>query len=163
MRIDPEPPVKNEVVTLSGVLFLSANDAVKAVHDDYLYWTGRLTDTSLQLSYGVIAANWAAFGSVQGILGSFWSKVSVALVVIGLSLSVAGAKWMGELHGKRLDYASADALRWEAEFRANTGKPGPWPFTRQIELSGTLLRSARSWLSLAAGLSFLIALLARWT
>jgi hypothetical protein len=149
-------------VTPSGVLFLSANDAVKAVHDDYLYWTGRLTDTSLQLSYGVIAANWAAFGSVQGILGSFWSKVSVALVVIGLSLSVAGAKWMGELHGKRVDYA-ADALRWEAEFRANTGKPGPWPFTRQIELSGTLLRSARSWLSLAAGLSFLIALLARWT
>src|SRR6185369_4784476 len=117
----------------------TATDAVKAVREDYLYWTGRLTETSLQLSYGVIAANWAAFGSVNGILNSLWSQLSLVLVIASLGMSVAGAKWMGELHRKRIDYA-ADANRWNAEFQAHSGKPGPWPFTRGIEASGRWLR-----------------------
>jgi hypothetical protein len=119
-----------------------------------------LTETSLQLSYGVIAANWATFG-VNGILGSFWSKLSVALVIVGLGLSVAGAKWMGELHRKRVDYASS-ASRWNAEFQAQSGQPGDWPFTKTIVVSGRALRAAKSWLSLSAGVSYVIALLYHW-
>jgi len=55
----PNAPLAN--VVTSGALYQSANEALKAVQDDYLYWTEKLTDTSLQLSYAVIAE-----------LGSLW-------------------------------------------------------------------------------------------
>jgi hypothetical protein len=79
-------------ISTTDSLYKSAHEALKVVHDDYLYWTGKLTDTSLQLGYAIIAANWAVFGSVDKILKNPWSKLSVALVIIGLDLSVAGAK-----------------------------------------------------------------------
>jgi hypothetical protein len=161
---EPDGPVRSSApladTSANGVLYGSPNKALEAVREDYLYWSGRLTDTSLQLSYAVIAANWAVFGSVDGILKSFWSKLSVALVIVGLGLSLAGAKWMSELHRKRIDYA-ANAPRWAGEFRDNTGKRSAWPFTSQIETLGRIFREAKTWLSLAAGLSFLVALLAR--
>src|ERR1035437_7007423 len=89
------PTAPLAVLSTAEDLYKSPSDALKAVHKDYLYWTGKLSDTSLQLSYALIAANWAAFGSVNGILASFWSKLSVALVIIALGVSVAGAKWVG--------------------------------------------------------------------
>src|SRR5687768_2629279 len=82
----------------TAVLYASHSDALRAVRDDYLYWTGKLTDTSLQLSFAVIAANWATFGNIDQILGSWWAKFSLALVISSLGISVVGAKWMGELH-----------------------------------------------------------------
>jgi len=45
-------------------LYASASDGLKQVRDDFLYWTGRLTDSSFQLSFALIAGNWAAFGSL---------------------------------------------------------------------------------------------------
>lgn len=62
----------------NDVLYQNPNDALKAVREDYLYWTGKLTDTSWQLSYAIIAANWAVFGSVDKLLGNLWSKLSVS-------------------------------------------------------------------------------------
>jgi hypothetical protein len=134
---------------------------LKAVREDYLYWTGKLTETSLQLAYAVLAANWAVFGSVDKILTNFWSKLSVALVVVGLGLIVAGAKWMGELHQKRIDYAESDPSRWKAEYTEASGKRDPWPFTSVIERVGRVTREAKTWLPLLAGVLFLIALLLR--
>ena len=58
----------------SATLYATPGDGLKAVRDDYLYWTGRLTDSSPQLSFAVIAANWAVFGSVQALLNSPWAK-----------------------------------------------------------------------------------------
>jgi hypothetical protein len=66
----------------NDVLYQNPNDALKAVREDYLYWTGKLTDTSWQLSYAIIAANWAVFGSVDKLLGNLWSKLSVSLVIV---------------------------------------------------------------------------------
>lgn len=153
----PHAPVATISTTES--LYKSVHEALQAVCDDYLYWTGKLTDTSLQLAYAIIAANWAVFGSVDKILKNPWSKLSVALVVIGLGLSVAGAKWMGELHRSRIDYAETDAVRWNAEFQETASKRDPWPFTGAIESLGRAMREARTWLPLAAGRLFLIALL----
>src|SRR5947209_1299855 len=65
--VAPSAPV-NAVV--SGALYQSPGEALKAVREDYLYWTEKLTDTSLQLSYAVIAANWAVFGSVDKLLSN---------------------------------------------------------------------------------------------
>lgn len=142
------------------ILYASPAEALKAVCDEYLYWTGKLTDTSLQLSFAVIAANWAVFGSVNQILSSFWSKLSVGLVIVGLGFSLSGAKWMGELHETRIDYAETDPSRWKAEFKDNAGK-GDWPFTGKIVSLGRRMREAKTWIPLIAGLAFLVALFRR--
>ena len=162
---EPTPPI-GPVAPLSTVsatetLYPSPAEALRAVRDDYLYWTGKLSDTSLQLSYAVIAANWAAFGSVNGVLASIWSKFSVGLVIVALGLSVVGAKWMGESLRRRIEYAETDTSRWKAEFEDNAGKGNPWPFTGAIDSLGRGMREARTWLPLVAGLLFVIALVRR--
>jgi len=146
-------------VVPSGALFQSPSEALKAVRDEYLYWTGKLTDSSLQLSYAVIAANWAVFGTVDKLLGNFWSKLSMELVMVALLLAAFGAKWMGELHKRRVDHAESDLTRWDTEFNANAGKRVPWPFTNGIELLGRVMREVKVWFPLLAGIAFLIAIL----
>ena len=131
---------------------------MKAVRDDFLYWTGKLTDSSFELSLALIGANWAAFGSVQKILTNGWARASLGLVIGSLGLTLIGAKCMGELHRRQIDYAAADPERWERECAAALGRIGPWPFTKGIERLGRGLREAKTWLPLAAGISFLIAL-----
>ena len=157
--VAPNAPLA--AASTTEALYQSPSEALKAVHKDYLYWTGKLTDTSLQLSYAVIAANWAVFGSVDELLASFWSKPSVSLVIVGLGLSVAGAKWTGELHRARIEYAETDASRWKAEFQESAAKRDPWPFTKAIEYLGRAMREAKTWLPLIAGVSFFIALVRR--
>ena len=155
----PNEPVA--VISTTEGLYKDAAEALKAVRDDYLYWTGRLTETSLQLSYAVIAANWAVFGSFDGILASWWSKLSVVLVVFSLGWSVASARWMGELHRERIEYAEADRQRWKSQFSETAGKVDPWPFTSKIEEHGRWTRNAKTRLPLGAGAAFVIALLSR--
>ncbi len=147
------PPAKRV-----GALYSDSTDALKAVREDYLYWTGRVTDSSLQLSLAIIAANWAAFGSVQKILSNRWSKYSLGLVIVTLGLNLFGAWWMGELHQHRIDYAGKDAGRWEKECAAALSHKGPWPFTRMIEYLGFSLRIIKAWFPLFAGALFLLAL-----
>lgn len=155
------PNAPQRRVASTGALYESPSEALKAVREDYLYWTEKLTDTSLQLSYAVIAANWAVFGSVDKLLSNLWSRLSMGLVVSALLLSVFGAKWMGELHRKQVDHAESDLERWDAEFKANAGKRVPWPFTNGIERLGRVTREMKAWLPLLAGMAFLIALLYR--
>jgi len=155
----PNEPVAS--LSTTGGLYATPNEALKAVREDFLYWTGRLTETSLQLSYALIAANWAVFGSVEKLLNNLWAKLSIILVVIGLGLSVAGAKWMSELHRERIDYAETNESRWCREYERSRGERLPWPFTRKIEVGAQFLRGAKTWLPLAAGVSFFIALLSR--
>ena len=153
------PLADKNVGGVPSVLYAQGPEALKAVRDDYLYWTGKLTETSVQLSYAVLGANWAVFGSVDGILAHFWSKVSVFLIVLSLALSVLGAKVMGEKHLERINYAEADTERWNAEFTATASKQDPWPFTPAIESLGRWMRRGKTWLPLTAGAAFLLALL----
>jgi hypothetical protein len=151
----PNPPHR------PGALYTSSSDGLKAVRDDYLYWTGRLTDTSFQLSLALIAANWAVFGSVKDLLKAPWARASILLVILSLTLNLLGAKRMGELHRRRIDYAAADSERWEKECAAALGRRDPWPITKDIELTGQVLRELRTWLPFAAGIAFAIAVLVR--
>lgn len=153
----PEEPIGQ--VPRSGALYSNSGEGLKAVREDYHYWTGKLTESSFQLSLAVIAANWAVFGSVQRILDSCWAKSSLFLVIVNLAFSLLGAKWMGELHRERVDYAAEDLKRWEQECAAALGRRDPWPFTKKIERLGRILREVRTWLPLVAGAAFLVALL----
>jgi len=137
----------------------SAKDGLADVKGDFLYWTGKLTDSSFQLSLALIGANWAAFGgSVNKIVGNPWAKSSLGLVVGGLALSLAGAKWMSELHGSRIDYADADPARWASDCAAAARRKDAWPYTQGIERLGRFLREAKFWIPLIAGTLFLVAL-----
>jgi hypothetical protein len=157
--VAPSEPLVS--VVTSDSLYESPGEALKAVREDYLYWTEKLTDTSLQLSFAVIAANWAVFGSVDKLLSNFWSRLSLGLVISALLLTVFSAKWMGELHRRQVDHAESDLAQWDAEFKANAGKRVPWPFTIAIERLGRVMREMKAWLPLLAGMAFLIALLYR--
>jgi hypothetical protein len=149
------------VTATAGGLYQSPIEALKAVREDYHYWTGKLTETSVQLSYALIAANWAVFGSVDKILASFWSKLSITLVVVGLGFTVAAAKGMGEILRNRIEYAEADTARWQNEFTETSGKRVAWPFTDRADSLGRWMREAKTWIPLAAGVSFLVALFSR--
>lgn len=159
MTTDP-PAESAEPARRAATLYRDAGDGLKAVRADYLYWTERLTETSFHLSLGVIAANWAAFGSVEELFGNRWARASVALVIVSLGLSLLGAKRMGELHHKRIDYAAENVDRWEKDCFASLGKRDPWPFTKGIERLGRLMREAKTWLPVGAGAAFLVALVA---
>ncbi len=155
----PGPVAEHNVGGKAKTLYTDAQDALKAVRDDYLYWTERLSDTSVKLSYAVLAANWAVFGTVDQIATNFWSRASVLLVVLSLSFSLVGAKLMSEKHLGRINYAESHQTEWQRDFDATAGKRDPYPFTAEIEKLGDALRFARTWLPLAAGVAFFVALL----
>jgi hypothetical protein len=157
-----EAPGSKAEHNASGVpkaLYNDAQDALKAVRDDYLYWTGKLTETSVQLSYAVLGANWAVFGSVDKILTNSWSKFSVLLVIVSLALNVLGAKVIAEKHLDRINYAEANPVRWSGEFATTAGKRDPWPFTSAIESLAGAMRTGKTWLPLIAGVLFVMALI----
>lgn len=163
MTEEPPGPVSagGEPAARRGALYRDSTEALQFVREDFNYWTGRLTDTSFQLSLGVLAANWAVFGSVRDLLANGWAKASVTLVIVGLGLNVIGAKVMGELHRKRVEYASENLARWEDECKAALGRSVPWPFTQEIVVVGRVLREVKACLPIVAGLLFVIAVLAR--
>jgi hypothetical protein len=71
--------------------------------------------------------------------------------------------WTGKILGgmlrKRAFYAEADPARWNREFAENSGKASPWPFTAGIDGWAATLRWTRTWLPVAGGAFFLLALL----
>lgn len=157
----PDPPNQPRPAPAKpgATLYSDSSEALKAVRDDYHYWTGKLTDSSFELSVAVIAANWAVFGTVDRVLQSPWSRASIAIVVLSLLLSLLGAKIMGEAHRLRIEYAETDPSRWRGEFHATHGSDDPWPFTRGIVRLGRLLRECKTWLPITGGAAFFLALL----
>lgn len=156
--IPPNPIIQPPDTPWGNSLYATSGEALKAVKDDYHYWTEKLTESSFQLSLAVIAANWAVFSKVEKILSNVWAKSSLLLVLLCLAVNLLGAKRMGELHRKRVEYAESDSGRWGKEFSDTADKRDPWPFTNEIENLGRWMRELKAWLPIAAGLAFLIAL-----
>ena len=161
MSSGPSVPVQPEPVQpqrSKASLYSSASDGLRQVQQDFLYWTGRLTDSGFQLSLALIAGNWAAFGSLQKILNNSWAKWSLALVIATLALSLLGAYIMGHLHQRQIEYAAEDPARWEEDCKRSFGKVDPWPYTDGIETLGRWTREVKTWLPLVSGVCFLVAL-----
>ena len=150
---------KNTVQPHTGMLYATPDDALKVVREQYNYWTSRLTDSSFNLSIALIAANWAAFGSVDKILINNWAKGSITVVLLSLGINLIGCKILGEWHNERIDYAEADPTRWHKQFNETFGSSNSWPFTKNINRLSKLLRWCRTWFPLMGGCMFLIALL----
>ena len=49
-------------------------EALKKVTSEFEYWSGKLTETSMQMCYALIGANWVVFGWLNGILNNVWAK-----------------------------------------------------------------------------------------
>ena len=43
-------------------------EALEKLQDDFVYWSSMLSSRSVEMSYALIAANWAVHGSMQNIL-----------------------------------------------------------------------------------------------
>ena len=104
----PNEPGASPNQSETGHLYETPSDALKAVHEDYHYWTGKLTESSFELSVAVIGANWAVFGSLAGILDNLCAQASISTVIVGLGINLVGAKWLGEMHRERIAYAESD-------------------------------------------------------
>jgi hypothetical protein len=139
-------------------LYDSPQAALKLLQDDYLYWTGKLTESSFALSLAVIGANWAVFGSVDKVLNNIWAEMSIAVVILSLVISLIGYWSLGGLLRKRIVYAEQNAARWHEEFTENFGKSTPWPATKWIESLATGFRFLKTFLPVIGGVLFLIAL-----
>lgn len=137
-------------------LYASPDDALIKVSGEFEYWTAQLTDTSLQMCYALIGANWVVFGSVSGILKSNWSKWSMVLVLVALFCNVLGTLILSESLRRRVAYGESDPARWAREYQEGMGKDVPWPFTYGIQNVGTWLRWIKVGLTLASGLCLIV-------
>lgn len=147
----------------SNSAYSTASEGTKAVIADYHYWTGRVSEWSVQLSYSVLAANWAVFTTLNGIMSNVWSYLSVAVAVLNLFLMVIFAAALALLHLLQVKKAEHNLEMWETQFRKATGKIDPWPFTTQIEFVANVFLGVRAITPVLAAILFFVALcVLRW-
>ncbi|HEY6248991.1 MAG TPA: hypothetical protein VI685_03465 [Candidatus Angelobacter sp.] len=139
----------------ADTLYSSPSDALKKVTSEFEHWSGKLTETSLQMGYALIGANWVVFGSMNGILGNGWAKTSLLMVILALASNIVGAWILSETLRKRVAYGEGDKSRWKKEFDEFSTTDSPWPFTEGIEQTGRLMRIIKGAFTLLAG-AFLI-------
>src|ERR1700682_3212706 len=109
-----EPPKKTDAAE-DDRLYKSPGEALKKVSSEFEHWSGKLTESSLQMCYALIGANWAVFGSLQGILKNRWPKLSLLMVIIALATNIIGAWLLSESLRKRVEYGEANSGRWKKE------------------------------------------------
>jgi hypothetical protein len=148
--VSPEP--KREETGL----YSSPAEALKKLGTEYDYWSGKLTETSLQMCYALIAANWIVFGSMNGILSNFWAKASLLMVLLALATNIVGAWKLSEAIRERVKYGEADKLRWATEFKKYVGADSPWPFTNRIDGIGRWMRGVKAIFTIASGVFLVI-------
>ena len=154
---EPEKPPAGSSNGSSEIgLYATPADAQKAVAAAYDYWSGNLTTSSLQMNYALIGANWIIFGSVNGILASFWAKWSMLLVLVALVVNVLGSWILSGRLRSRSFYAESDYERWNREFEDAKGKQTPWPFTATIDGIGKWMRWVKAALTIASGVFLII-------
>jgi hypothetical protein len=121
-------------------LYSTPAEALKKVTSEFEYWSGKLTETSSQMAYALIGANWVIFGSLNGILGNSWAKWSLLFVVFALVTNLIGAWILTESLRIRVEYGESDGDRWQKEFDRFACVGSPWPFTTFMETTGKYMR-----------------------
>jgi hypothetical protein len=132
---------------------------LKDICGAYNEWSKGLTDTSLQMCLGLVAANWLVFGSIKGIVSNRWAMGSLFFVLLALTCNLLGSYCMSEWFRIRIEYAESDVARWESEYCKYSGIRHPWPYTENIECATKFLRLTKMVLPLASGAAFIVAAL----
>lgn len=148
--MSPEPKKSDEG------LYSSPAEALKKLCTEYDYWSGKLTETSLQMCYALIAGNWIVFGSINGILSNLWAKLSLLMVFLALATNIVGAWLLSEAIRGRVKYGEASKERWAEEFKEFVGTDCPWPFTDKIDDIGRFMRGIKAVFTIASGVSLAI-------
>ena len=135
----------------------SAHDAIKDIDDAYNYWSGKITETSTSFALGLIAANWAVYGT-DGLKAELLPRLSVCSALLLLLLSLIQANRMAALHDKQSEYAEKNQERWGQEFEQakHDTNANPWPYTKRIECWGWWGRQWKTWLPVIGCLLFLV-------
>jgi len=152
---DPVNPASSTDTPAKG-LYATPDEALKKVSSEYEYWSGKLTETSLQMCYAIIGANWAVFGTVTGISHNIWSKLSLGMVMVALGSNVVAALRLSESLKKQMDYGEGNAEMWAYEFERSKGKNVAWPFTDAIQDTGKNMRWVKGGFAIAGAVFFLI-------
>ncbi len=155
MHAAPPPAAPDPINTDTRSLYQTPVDATKAIQERFLYWTGKLTDTSLQLCFAVIAANWAVFRTTDDILKNCWSRASIVLVIFGMGCNLVSTFLIGNSLSERIDYAEANLPRWQNEYSQNVGKPTPWPYSEKSVMLSRIARHIRLWVPIFGGATFI--------
>jgi hypothetical protein len=140
-----------------GGFFKDAKDAERALREKYDAWSGKLADLSFQLSIGVIGANWAVCGQKSELIKNRWAVASIAVVVLGILVSVVSTWTVAEMLLRRIRYAQDDPDRWSME-REKFRKDEHWPFTPAIDAIGSVLRVCRAAAPVIGGILFFVAI-----
>jgi len=118
--------------------------ALEKVGSEFEYWSGKLTETSLQMCYALIGANWVVFGSVGGILNSDLAKWSLLMVMLTLASNVIGTWCLSESIRRRFEWAEGHEADWKTQFDDAVGKRVPFPFTTFHESVGFWMRQIKA-------------------
>jgi hypothetical protein len=145
-------PSKKADATEDDRLYKSPGEALKKVTSEYEYWSGKLTETSLQMCYALIGANWVVFGSLNGILNNAWAKMSMLMVILALGANIVGAWLLSESLRKRVEYGEGHKEIWKKEYDEYLGaEKSAWPFTDGIQDTGRTMRIIKGVFTLLAG------------
>ena len=136
--------------------FENADAALKDVRESYGYWSGKFNETSLKMSYALIAANWMIFGSVNGILSNQLAKWSLLMPMLAIGSDVAGSWWLGYSLNKQAQYGESHGAEWEEKFKKAAGTNDPFPFTAVQQHAGGVIRAVKALAILAGSVLFVI-------
>lgn len=139
-----------------GQCYESPAAGLKDLASAYDYWTGKITDSSLQLCLAIVAGNWAVHQNRAALLQNKFALVSLSLVLTALMVNLVGAFVMARLNRKHFYTSQANRRDWIEQWRAAERTPMEWPFTHQIGFWGYAFTIAKVAIVLIAGLCLVI-------
>lgn len=138
--------------------FKSAAEATSELHDHFGSWTAGLGKYGLQVTFAVMAANWALYGSNAALLQNPWAKWSMVTAVAYLTLLLLSMGYMVWQSWARRQYADTDKARWAREFKATADRPSAWPYSASMEHLGNVMAALHVLGPLLSGTLLLISI-----
>lgn len=119
--------------------FKEPGDAARELHVHFGDWSSGQAKYALQLTFALMAANWALHGTTTAILDNRWATWSMVAAIAYLAVFHGLMSWLVRLSRRQHRYADADKRRWASEFAANAGAQSDWPYTPWMERVGTFM------------------------
>ena len=129
---------------------MKKQDVLNRLHEDYNAWTDILTSRSRELSFGIIAANWAI--NPTGLSLNLWARASMLFAVSTLIISVIYSGVIAYSLRKRHD--EVDHTKDE-----NFKPDGYGCYDEKIDYYSVVYQYLKFFLPLIAGVCFAVSIL----